>query len=194
MTLFGDEAFFPRRDEGELAGFELRARVSEAVDGLSVLVGEDVQGLLKRVLALVNLPGLSATDDHDLREVLAELRICEQEGRRGYKRRLRRETHVERPAGIGRLPRPRWVKAAAAAGTCGLCGDAYAAGDMIGRAQLDPKLPHHYVPMGWLCWHCLVQRRQHPTRRDLLLRISTACSPTTAWVSTGTSAAYCSSG
>ncbi|MEV5355770.1 hypothetical protein [Streptomyces sp. NPDC052693] len=171
MTLFGDEAFSPHRDERELAGLELRARVRAAVEGLSTVVGEDVQALLKRVLALVNLPGLSATDDHDLREVLAELRLCEREGRGRYKRRLRRETHVERPAGIGRLPRPRWVKAAAAAGTCGLCADGYAAGDMIGRAQLDPKLPHHYVPMGWLCWHCLVQRRQCPTRRDVLLRI-----------------------
>ncbi|WP_189308485.1 hypothetical protein [Streptomyces albospinus] len=40
---------------------------------------------------------------------------------------------------------------------------------MIGRADQDPKLAHHYVPMGWLCWHCLVQRQQGPTRRDLLL-------------------------
>lgn len=40
---------------------------------------------------------------------------------------------------------------------------------MIGRKHLDPKLPHHYVPMGWLCWHCLVQRRHQPTRRDLRL-------------------------
>ncbi|MFI2031924.1 hypothetical protein [Streptomyces buecherae] len=171
MTLFGDEALLPHRAERELTGADLRARVREAVEELAALVDEDVQELLARVRALVNLPRLSATDDHDLRELLTELRLCAQEGRRGYKRRLRRETRVTRPGGIGRLPRPRWVKAAAMSGTCGLCGDAYAAGDMVGRAQMDPKLAHYYVPMGWLCWHCLVQRRQDPTRRDLLLRI-----------------------
>lgn len=25
--------------------------------------------------------------------------------------------------------------------------------------------------MGWLCWHCLVERRQQPRRRDVLLRV-----------------------
>lgn len=53
---------------------------------------------------------------------------------------------------------------------CGLCGDAYRAGDAIGRAQRDPKVAAYYVQMGWLCWNCLVMRRQQPTRRDVLLR------------------------
>lgn len=121
MPLFGVDEVLPHRGEADLAGAELRARVNEAVDALSALVNEDVQKLLMRVLKLVNLPRLSATDDHDLRAVLAELRICAQEDGRGYKKRLRRETHVERPRGIGQLLRPRWVKAAAAEGTCGLC-------------------------------------------------------------------------
>ncbi|MER5436084.1 hypothetical protein [Streptomyces sp. NPDC002588] len=67
-----------------------------------------------------------------------------------------------------RLPRPRSVKPASAAGACGLCGDGYNVGDLIGRTPSPEELP--YIPMGWLCRHCLVQRRQQPRRRDVLLR------------------------
>ncbi|QKW54062.1 hypothetical protein [Streptomyces buecherae] len=72
MTLFGDEALLPHREERELAGAELRARVREAVEELAVLVDEDVQELLARVRALVNLPRLYATDDHELRGLIHE--------------------------------------------------------------------------------------------------------------------------
>ncbi|MET8291722.1 hypothetical protein ABZV80_42200 [Streptomyces sp. NPDC005132] len=74
---------------------------------------------------------------------------------------------MDRPQGIGRLPRPRSVKAAA--GACSLCGDSYATGDLIGRTPFAQAVP--YEQMGWLCWHCLVERRQQPRRRDVLLRV-----------------------
>ncbi|GAB2990615.1 hypothetical protein GCM10023080_065430 [Streptomyces pseudoechinosporeus] len=169
MTLFGVEEVLPCGNEAELAGTELREQVTKAVDALSVTVGEDPQALRRRLLKLVNLPRLSDTDDHDLREVLRELRVCEQEGRGAYRARLRRVTRVNRPEGIGQLPRPRSVKPASAAGACGLCGGGYGIGDLIGRTPWAKELP--YVPMGWLCWHCLVERRQQPRRRDVLLRV-----------------------
>ncbi|MFG3517598.1 PHD finger domain-containing protein [Streptomyces bobili] len=169
MTLFGVEHVLPRDQETDaLAGTELREQATKAIDALSAAVGEDPQTLHGRVLKLLNLPRFSDADDHDLREILRELRICEREGRRAYRARLRRVTRVDRPAGIGRLPRPRWVKAASTAGSCGLCGDGYGPGDMVGRTPWEEGIP--YVPMGWLCWHCLVHRRQHPRRRDVLLR------------------------
>jgi hypothetical protein len=170
MTLFGVEHVRPRDKETDtLAGTELREQAAKAVESLSAVVGEDVQTLSRRLLKLLNLTRLSDADDHDLREILRELRICEQEGKRAYRARLRRVTRVDRPGGIGRLPRPRSVKNPSAPGTCALCGDGYSTRELIGRTQFTEELP--YVPMGWLCWHCLVHRRQQPRRRDVLLRI-----------------------
>lgn len=170
MTLFGVEHVLPRDQETDaLAGAALREQTAQAVAALSAAVGEDPQTLYGRVLKLLNLPRLDDADDHDLREIVRELRICEQEGRRVYRARLRRVTRVDRPGGIGRLPRPRSVKGAGAPGTCALCGDGYSVGELIGRPPFAEDLP--YVPIGWLCWHCLVQRRQQPRRRDVLLRV-----------------------
>jgi hypothetical protein len=169
MTLFGVEEVLPCGNEAELAGTELREQAAKTADALAATVGEDPQTLRRRLLKLVNLPRLSDTDDHDLREVLRELRVCEQEGRGAHRTRLRRVTRVDRPAGIARLPRPRSVKPASAAGACGLCRDGYCAGDLIGRTPSPEDLP--YIPMGWLCWHCLVQRRHQPRRRDVLMRV-----------------------
>ncbi|MFF8432473.1 hypothetical protein ACF07Y_46645 [Streptomyces sp. NPDC016566] len=169
MTLFGVEEVLPCGNEAELAGGELREQATKAADSLAVAVGEDPQDLRRRLLKLLNLPRLSDADDHDLREVLRELRVCEQEGNGAYRSRLKRVTQVDRPAGIARLPRPRSVKPASAAGSCGLCSDRYDVGELIGRTPSPEELP--YIPMGWLCWHCLVQRRHQPRRRDVLLRV-----------------------
>ncbi|MEU0946939.1 hypothetical protein ABZ379_30000 [Streptomyces canus] len=170
MTLFGVEHVLPRDQQTDaLTGTALREQTAQAVDALSAAVGEDPQTLYGRVLKLLNLPRLDDADDHDLREIVQELRICEQEGRRVYRARLQRVTRVDRPGGIGRLPRPRSVKGASAPGTCALCGDGYSVGELIGRPPFAEDLP--YVPIGWLCWHCLVQRRQQPRRRDVLLRV-----------------------
>ncbi|MGW2841883.1 hypothetical protein ACWCWD_29360 [Streptomyces sp. NPDC001493] len=168
MTLFSTEDILPPSTVTAMTRTELITHADQASRALAALVNEDHQELLMRILKLVNLPRLSMADDHDLREINRELRLCLEKG--GYKSRLRRRTHVDRPAGIGRLPRPRWVKEATADGSCGLCGDSYSCGDEIGRAYRDPKVPHYYAQPGWLCWHCLVMRRQQPTRRDLLLR------------------------
>ncbi|MGW0538558.1 hypothetical protein [Streptomyces sp. NPDC003032] len=153
---------------GSLAGVALREQATKGVEVLSAAVGEDSQKLLGRVLKLLNLPRLQDADDDDVREVLRELRFSALEGRRTFRKRLKRVTAVPRPGGIGRLPRPRAVKPAAVGGACGLCGASYLAGDLIGRL---PAPEASFVPMGWLCWHCLVQRRQQPRRRDVLLRI-----------------------
>ncbi|MET8411129.1 hypothetical protein ABZV34_24010 [Streptomyces sp. NPDC005195] len=168
MTLFGAEEVLPSGNEASLSGAALREQADRAVDELSAAVGEDPETLRKRLLKLVNHAGLGDCDDHELREVLRELRICALEGGGVYRKRLKRITQVDRPQGIGRLPRPRSVKSAAAAGACGLCGDAYATGDLIGRSPFTPGVP--YEQMGWQCWHCLVDRRQQPRRRDVLLR------------------------
>ncbi|KUF17368.1 hypothetical protein [Streptomyces silvensis] len=153
---------------GSLAGQALREQATKEVDALAAAVGQDPLKLRGRVLELLHLPRLQDADDHDVREVLRELRFSAQEGRGAFRKRLKRVTAVPRPGGIGRLPRPRTVKPSAVEGLCGLCGDPYQAGDLIGRL---PTPPYPFVPMGWLCWHCLVQRRQQPQRRDVLLRI-----------------------
>ncbi|MFZ3562798.1 hypothetical protein [Streptomyces sp. BH055] len=55
------------------------------------------------------------------------------------------------------------------AGVCPLCRTPFLEGETLGR------LPHRggdrYAAMGWVCAHCLLERRTKPRRRDLALRI-----------------------
>ncbi|WP_393073376.1 hypothetical protein [Streptomyces sp. LN704] len=141
MTLFGVEEVLPPGNEVSPSGAALREQVNEALAVLSAAVGEDPQTLQARILKLVNHPGPGGCDDHDLREVLRELRVCTQEGAGVYRKRLKRVTQVDRPQGIVRLPRPRSVKGAAAAGACSLCGDRYATGDLTGRTSFTQAVP-----------------------------------------------------
>ncbi|MFD9047827.1 hypothetical protein [Streptomyces zaomyceticus] len=123
----------------------------------------------QRVARAVGLNQLQNLDDHDLREALrvldAWLRAPSEEPAPA------RRSRFDRPTGVGQLPVPRCVRAALVDQTCGLCADPIKPGDEIGRMR-PLKKPRNggFVMMGWLCHHCLFDRRETPRRRDLLIR------------------------
>ncbi|MEU8892974.1 hypothetical protein [Streptomyces sp. NPDC048442] len=108
-------------------------------------------------------------DDHDRREAVRVLRVWLKDPQLLERAHKESRPRRKRPDGTGQLPVPRITKSAVAETECGLCADPIKAGELIGR----PKMPksREYVPMGWLCGHCLYERRQTPRRRDVLLRI-----------------------
>ncbi|MET9954456.1 hypothetical protein ABZ135_23335 [Streptomyces sp. NPDC006339] len=122
-----------------------------------------------RIARAVGLPHLQKADEHDLREavrvLVGWLRNPDQAPEPAQRSRY------SRPKGVGRLIGPRCVKTALTADVCGLCNDPIKAGDDMGRFRPPkPPLAREFVAMGWLCRHCLFDRRHAPRRRDVLLR------------------------
>ncbi|MGW8768367.1 hypothetical protein ACWGN5_38480 [Streptomyces sp. NPDC055815] len=122
-----------------------------------------------KVARAIGLNSLQDADEHDLREAVRVLsawlrspsEIPEPAQRSGY----------ARPDGVGQLPGPRCVKKALVPQTCGLCNEPIKPGDATGRVRpLRPPLHRAFEPMGWLCQHCLFDRRNTPRRRDVLIR------------------------
>ncbi|MFI5905421.1 hypothetical protein [Streptomyces cyaneofuscatus] len=159
---------FPTSDEiRSLRGRSLTGWIESGVAAVAASVGKPADTVRSRLVKTVDIKPNREPDEDDLRECLRVLRVwindpaaCVPPARR---------PKVTRPEGIGQLPVPRTVKAAHLEISCGLCGDPVKAGELIGRAK-DPKGPA-FEAMGWLCGHCLYQRRETPRRRDVLLRI-----------------------
>lgn len=146
----------------------LRTWLGTGVGTVSELVGVSVEKLEDRLTKTVGCKQLETADEADLRESLRVLRAWLNDP--ATCRPPARKPRMERPEGIGQLPVPRTTKLAHTDLTCGLCCDPIKAGELTGRFR-PPKDLRTYTAMGWLCAHCLYQRRQHPRRRDLLLRI-----------------------
>jgi hypothetical protein len=72
------------------------------------------------------------------------------------------------PVEPGGLPAPIHTKTAAADTSCSLCTAPVAAGELIGRMP-RPRQP--FTAMGWLCAHCLSDRRVKPRLTDVALRV-----------------------
>ncbi|MFF5639646.1 hypothetical protein [Streptomyces sp. NPDC012825] len=122
-----------------------------------------------KVARAIGLNDLKDADEHDLREAVRVLNtwlrspadVPEPAKRSRY----------ERPEGVGRLPGPRCVKKALVTQPCGLCNEPVKPGDLTGRVRPPkPPLDRAFVPMGWLCRHCLFDCRHMPRRRDVLIR------------------------
>ncbi|WP_052499833.1 hypothetical protein [Streptomyces vietnamensis] len=126
----------------------------------------DPQQKVARAIGLNKLQGL---DEHDLREALRVLDSWFREP--SEEPPPARRSRFDRPTGVGQLPVPRCVKKALATQACGLCADPIKPGDEIGRMRPLKKPRNGGFPMmGWLCRHCLFDRRETPRRRDLLIR------------------------
>ena len=76
-------------------------------------------------------------------------------------------THPEPPK-PGGMTAPMRTKTAVADSSCNLCAAPAMAGELIGQMP-HPRQP--YVPMAWLCAHCLFDRRAKPRLTDVLLRV-----------------------
>ncbi|MET9535746.1 hypothetical protein ABZY02_35215 [Streptomyces sp. NPDC006649] len=79
-----------------------------------------------------------------------------------------RGADTEVPA--GGLPEPMRTRPAQADSSCNLCTCTVAAGELVGRLHA-PRGQRRFVPLGWLCAHCLFDRRSKPRRLDVLLRL-----------------------
>ncbi|MGY3341110.1 hypothetical protein ACVW0K_007303 [Streptomyces filamentosus] len=124
---------------------------------------------VKKVARAIGLNDLADLDRHDLHEALHVLDAWLQDP--STEPAPAQRSRFDRPSGVGQLPVPRGVKKALLPQTCGLCGDTVKPGDDIGRFR-PLKKPGNggFVLPGWLCRHCLFDRRESPRRRDVLIR------------------------
>ncbi|MFJ4774054.1 hypothetical protein ACIP88_33935 [Streptomyces uncialis] len=150
-----------------LHGAPLRTGVDTGIEAVAAAVGTPAERVRSRLTRAAGAKDLTTADDEDLRECLRVLRTWLTDPS-SYAPPAPKP-RIRRPVGIGRLPVPRTVKQAHTDTTCGLCADPVKPGDLIGRMR-DPK-DRQFTPMGWLCAHCLYQRREEPRRRDVVLRI-----------------------
>ncbi|MFJ1756565.1 hypothetical protein [Kitasatospora sp. NPDC088134] len=158
--------------EEEIAGLDLKeARVEIAlrVGVLSKVVGEPIPFVQVRINDAVGAPTREDMDQDQARDALRQVQQW-LNSPATYHRPVA-EPVQEPPAAWapGILPAPTETRPAAAAATCDLCADPVPQGTLLGR------LPKQRTPqgfrLGWLCGHCLTDRRLKPRRRDLVLRI-----------------------
>ncbi|MFJ2060280.1 hypothetical protein ACIOMM_30680 [Streptomyces sp. NPDC087908] len=122
-----------------------------------------------KVARAVGLNTLQDADLHDLREAVRVLNTWLRSP--GDVPEPAKRSRYERPEGAGQLPGPQCVKKALVLQACGLCSEPVKPGDLTGRVRPPkPPLDRAFVPMGWLCQHCLFDRRHMPRRRDVLIR------------------------
>ncbi|MER6198093.1 hypothetical protein ABT234_12105 [Streptomyces sp. NPDC001586] len=156
--------------EGELKtvqAAELARLIEVGVTSLAALLGKPTGQVRTQLGKAAGIKDFARADIDDLREAAQTLRLRLNEPSVRTPARLPR---MQRPTGMGQLPVPRTVKQAAIAMSCGLCADPIKAGEIIGRTR-NPKNERLHKTMGWLCQHCLYERREKPRRRDVLLRV-----------------------
>ncbi|MFE5489010.1 hypothetical protein ACFQ7Z_03440 [Streptomyces virginiae] len=156
--------------QGELAAArrsDLVRLVDTGVAGVAQLLKKPPERVRSRLAKTTGIKDFTTADCEDLREAVRTLRLWFNTPS-AYTPPKR--PRIERPTGMGQLPVPRTLKTASAGISCGLCADPVKAGDLIGRTR-TPKDPKLHQEMGWLCQHCLYERREKPRRRDVLLRV-----------------------
>ncbi|MFI8365305.1 hypothetical protein ACIGD1_34775 [Streptomyces sp. NPDC085612] len=168
VTLDIATADFP--SETELATVqapELARLIEGGVTSLAALLGKPSEKVRAQLGKAAGIKDFASADIEDLREAARTLRV---RLNAPSVRTAPKPPRMQRPTGMGQLPVPRTVKQAAIAMSCGLCADPIKAGEIIGRTR-DPKNSRLHKAMGWLCQHCLYERREKPRRRDVLLRM-----------------------
>ncbi|MEV7445691.1 hypothetical protein AB0O22_31915 [Streptomyces sp. NPDC091204] len=156
--------------EDELAAArrpDLMRLIDTGVAGVAQLLKKLPERVHTRLAKTTGIKDFTTADCEDVKEAVRTLRLW-LNNPSAYTPPKR--PRIERPTGMGQLPVPRTLKPASASITCGLCADPVKAGDLIGRMR-SPKNPKLHKTMGWLCQHCLYERREKPRRRDVLLRI-----------------------
>ncbi|MFZ3562799.1 hypothetical protein [Streptomyces sp. BH055] len=151
-----------------LRGTDLHSAANRTVSTLAHLTGRPEPDVWARLLKAINIKHPKLADDHDCREALRIAR-CWSEDPAACTATPRRPK-IERPDGTGQLPVPRIVKPAHLPLDCHLCGDPVKPGDLTGRFRAHREA-FPYENLGWLCQHCLVERRHTPRRRDILIRL-----------------------
>ncbi|MER5638099.1 hypothetical protein ABT095_14220 [Kitasatospora sp. NPDC002227] len=148
---------------------EARAEIAVRVGRLSTAVGEVIPFVQIRINESVGAPTREDMDQEQAREALRQVQQWLRSP--GTYHQPTAPAVQEPPADWvpGVLPAPEATRAAAEGATCDLCADPVPRGALLGR--LPRPRSQQGVRLGWLCGHCLNDRRLKPRRRDLLLRI-----------------------
>ncbi|MFD9687395.1 hypothetical protein ACFWXO_16745 [Kitasatospora sp. NPDC059088] len=148
---------------------EARAEVALRVGRLSKAVGEPIPFVQIRINEAVGAPTREDMDQDQARDALRQVQQWLRSP--GTYHQPVAEVAQEPPADWvpGVLPDPAATRAATEGATCDLCAGPVPRGALLGR----PPRPQNQqgVALGWLCGHCLTDRRLKPRRRDLVLRI-----------------------
>ncbi|ANW22651.1 hypothetical protein [Streptomyces clavuligerus] len=168
LVPLGGTARRPRLSDEELDrmhGAELRRELSGWVGPVAAAGGEPFALVQVRLNYVMGAATRADADDEQLREGIRQAQDwvhhpgTYQEHVRGA------EAEVE-PDG---LPEPMRTRTAPADSSCHLCTTPVAAGELVGRIH-QPR-GRGFATLGWLCAHCLYDRRSKPRRLDLLLRL-----------------------
>ncbi|MGW8065921.1 hypothetical protein ACVV2G_27530 [Streptomyces ziwulingensis] len=149
-------------DPDKLYRAELRKLLATYVGPLAGALREPIPFVQTQLNNWMGAPSRAEATDEQLRDAIIQARawIEDPDSYRAY-------SHPEPPA-PGGLVAPMRTKTAVADSSCNLCAAPVVAGELIGRMP-HPRRP--YVPMAWLCAHCLFDRRAKPRLTDVLLRV-----------------------
>lgn len=149
-------------DLDKLHGAELRRLLATYVGPLAGALREPIPFVQTQLNDWMGAPSRAEATDEQLRDaILQAWAWIEDPDSYGA-------SSQPEPPEPGGLPAPMRTKTAVADSSCNLCAAPVMAGELIGRMP-RPRRP--YVPMDWLCAHCLSDRRAKPRLTDVLLRI-----------------------
>ncbi|MFI9206298.1 hypothetical protein [Streptomyces sp. NPDC053048] len=148
-----------------LHGKELNQVLSQWVGPLAAATGERIPLLQLWLNDVMGVERRSEAGDEQLREGILHAQAWVQ-APASYREHLRAAQAEVVPGG---MPEPMRIRPARAESTCNLCTSPVGEGDMVGR--LHAPAGRRFARMGWLCTHCLYDRRAKPRRLDVLLRI-----------------------
>ncbi|MFE6713974.1 hypothetical protein [Streptomyces sp. NPDC057695] len=149
-------------DPDTLHGPELRKLLATYVGPLSGMSGDSIPAVQIRLNDWMGVSGRAEATDEQLRDAIVQARawLKDPDSYRAF-------THPAPPE-PGGLAAPVHTKNAAVDFSCSLCATPVSAGELIGRM---PRPREPYVPMAWLCTHCLYHRRAAPRLADVFLRV-----------------------
>ncbi|MGA5442260.1 hypothetical protein ACPCKW_22460 [Streptomyces griseoincarnatus] len=151
-----------RADLDKLHGAELRNLLTTYVGPLAKALHEPIPFVQQRLNDWMDARSRAEATDEQLRDAILQAAAW-LEDPQAYHAYVTPQA-VE-PGG---LPTPIHTKPAPEASSCGLCAAPVTAGEIIGRMP-RPRQP--FVSVGWLCAHCLFDRRVKPRITDVLLRV-----------------------
>ncbi|MFI9311458.1 hypothetical protein [Streptomyces triculaminicus] len=148
-----------------LHGKELNRMLSQWVGPLAAATGGSIPLVQLWLNDVMGVEKRSEANDEQLREAIWHAQAWVQ-APASYREYLRAAQAEVEPGGLPELVRTRPARAVA---TCNLCTDPVAEGEVVGR--LHAPIGRRFARMGWLCGHCLYDRRVKPRRLDVLLRV-----------------------
>ncbi|MEU5980399.1 hypothetical protein [Streptomyces sp. NPDC047315] len=146
-------------------GGELRRELNGRVGPVAAAGGEPFALVQARLNYVMGVHARADADDEQLREGIRQAQDWVHHPNT-YRDHVRATTAEAAPGGI---PEAMRTRPAPADSSCHLCTTPVTAGELVGR--LHQPRGRQFATLGWLCAHCLYDRRAKPRRLDLLLRL-----------------------